>query len=268
MTDCDGFKLVGAKKQNRKARHEKKNQEDNNVKSEHKKEINVSNETNDFTKVVYNKDNYQNKIQCKTNEIYKKRILCNNMSIYGKCPYGNECVYAHSLEEQKLDPIRARAYGILKSTNNLDNIDLVRDKDLYHTFLQLTRLCFGCENKTCLGGFNCKNGAIDLSYVICSNDLNFGKCMNTECTKIHLTKRGLPPFKLQDMLYNGYRKEEKKEYVQTLVNNIPPSLELKNDVFPELCPKKTIDIDDECCSLSDGESSNDSCDECILTLDP
>ena len=270
MNDIDGFRLVGGKKQNRKARCGKKNQEDIVNQPVQKKEIDISrtNKIKDFTKTMHYRENYQNKMQSKTNDLFKKRILCNNMFTYGKCPYNDECVYAHSLEEQKLDPIRARAYGILKSTNNLGNIDLVHDKELYYTFLLLTRLCFGCENQSCLGGFNCKNGAINSSYVICLNDLNFGKCTNTECTKIHLTKRGLLPYKLQDMLYNGYQKEEKKEYVQTLVDNIPLSIELKNDTFPKLCSKKTMDIDDECCSLSDGESSNDSCDECILTLNP
>lgn len=267
MDDNDGFKLVGGKKQNRRARRDKKNQDDNNDHNSQKKEIFVSQsmEIKDFTKTVHNVENYQTK---KTNEILKKRILCNNMFTYGKCPYNAECVYAHSLEEQKLDPIRSRAYGILKSTNNLDNIDLIHDKELYHTFLQLTRLCFGCENKSCLGGFNCKNGAINSSYVICPNDLNSGKCTNTECMKIHLTKRGLSPYKLQDMLYNGYQKEDKKEYVQTLIDNIPPSIELKDEAYPKLCQKKQIDIDDDCCSLSDEDSSCDSCDECILTLNP
>lgn len=207
--------------------------------------------------------------ESKHDDVVKKRILCNNMFSFGKCPYGTGCVYAHSLEEQRIDPLRNKIYKLIKNQNiKLDDIDFVHDKELYRAFLQLTRMCFGCENGTCLGGYNCKNGSFKREYVICINDLNFGKCQNINCDKIHLTKRGLIPNKLQCMIYNGNH-TNKQEYVDTLEIIIPPPIELNNETFPKLyhdenCEKNNDEIE-SLCSLS-SDSSSCSGDEYIFVL--
>jgi hypothetical protein len=277
MQDKDGFQVVG-KKYTRKIKHDKKDPE--NIQNHwHTKVIHIvnpivkQNETKRiksdekmYTMHAKNTQHVQN--DSHVNDTNKKRILCYNMFTGGTCPYNNGCVYAHSLEEQKYDPIRKRAYGIICSSDALDKIDLIRDGELYVALSQLTKVCYGCENHACLGGVNCKNGAINTSSVICFGDLNFGKCTNLECNKIHLTKRGLTPYKLQDMLYNGYKKEEKDDYVQILVDNIPPPIELSSYSFPKLRTEKSLNIDDETFSLSNSDASDVSDDECVLVLNP
>lgn len=252
MEDNDGFQIVSGKKQNKKPSTDK---------------IKIVATTKKQISEIQHSTIFQTE-HPKVKNIIKKRIMCNNMIIYGSCPYGCDCVYAHSLNEQKLDPMRKKAYDIILSTTKLDNIDLIHDKELYIALMQLTRICFGCENGTCLGGYNCKNGAINTKLTICYNDFYYGKCVVTQCYKQHLTKRGMVPFKLQHMLYNGYKNDDKKDYVDTLIDNIPKPIELNDKMFPQLCSQKQHDIDDDNYSLSDCEISDQSSDEIILVLKP
>jgi len=119
-----------------------------------------------------------------------KKILCKNVNTNKKCIYGNKCLYAHSLDEQNVDPIRKTAYEMIKEEKNLSEVDLSKNKNIYNTLLSLTKICPHCEEGKCTGGYNCKHGACDKKYVICVMDLNKGKC-NGQCGKIHLTKKGL-----------------------------------------------------------------------------
>jgi len=151
-----------------------------------------------------------NKKYCRTKEIISKdigkskesniklenikMILCKNMLLDGSCHYGKNCMYAHSIDEQNVIPIRKKVYNILKSNNNLSYINLHDDTELYNTFLDLTKVCYGCSNHTCTGGYNCKNGSYNEKYVICYDDLQYGNCRKDKCSKIHLTKRGLIPY--------------------------------------------------------------------------
>lgn len=203
-----------------------------------------------------------------------KRILCHNMFTFGICPYNNGCVYAHSLEEQRIDPMRKKVMNIIIPSNslpnNLEDLNLIYDKDLYNAFQQLTRLCYGCQNNKCLGGYNCKNGASELKYVVCYNDLTFGQCTNNDCKKCHLTKRGLKPYKLQNMIYNGYSEKNKTDYVTTLVNNVVntnPPIELTQETIQQYCPNNISDDDDSIYSLSESDVEEVD-DDYILTLIP
>ncbi|ARF09867.1 hypothetical protein Indivirus_4_39 [Indivirus ILV1] len=131
------------------------------------------------------------------NELYvenNKKILCFNMLNYGKCNYGNKCDYAHSLSDQKIEPLRYKAYSIIKATENLKNIDLIEDKKLYEALLQLTKMCSLCNKNLCPGGYNCRNGAINVKSKICYDDFMFGNCKRTNCLAVHLTKRGFVPY--------------------------------------------------------------------------
>jgi len=126
------------------------------------------------------------------NENYKK-ILCKNINNVGKCIYNNKCLYAHSLEEQNVEPIRILAYDMIKKDENLSHIDLSRNKYLYNNLLSLAKECEICLDKKCTGGYNCKHGTCDKKYTICQIDLNKGTC-DEKCGKIHLTKKGLIPY--------------------------------------------------------------------------
>ena len=167
---------------------------------------------------------HQNKITHKKHygDNNKKRILCYN--IIGpdkKCNYSNQCKFAHSLSEQKIDPIRHKVYTILDNNTNLSDINLIDDKKLYNTLMILTKVCNGCIKNKCPGGKNCREGAWDIKYRICYDDIMTGTCRYNNCKNVHLTNRGLKPYKLQKSIYykrdnidddidNNYKKNKKK----------------------------------------------------------
>jgi len=124
---------------------------------------------------------------------FSKKILCYNMLNSGKCKYGNECMYAHTLKEQKINPLRHKVYTIIKTVDDLSNIDIYNDTKLYNSLLQLTHVCQLCLAQKCPGGYNCKNGAINLKYKICHDDLVYGTCTK-KCDSVHLTKKGIVPY--------------------------------------------------------------------------
>ena len=135
-----------------------------------------------------------------------KKILCHNMISSGKCCYGDKCLYAHDFKEQKLEPIREKAYNIL-SNKNLKNLNIYQDKELYKTLLILSHVCENCINNKCTGGYNCKYGSCKKDFVICSYDLNNKNCDNKQCNKIHLTDYGLVPY--FNHISNNYEKKKK-----------------------------------------------------------
>lgn len=143
-----------------------------------------------------NKESVMNDLK-DNNDYNCKRILCYNVINKKECTYGNKCMYAHSLSEQKIDTMRHKVYTILKNNNNLKDIDLINDKRLFKTFLELTKLCTSCVKKMCPGGYNCRNGAIHINFRICYDDMIYGYCRRTNCTSIHLTERGLIPYNQQ-----------------------------------------------------------------------
>jgi len=124
----------------------------------------------------------------------KKKVMCYNMLNKKKCDYGSKCVYAHSLSEQKIMPLRHKAYTIIKTVSDLSNINLVLDNKLYEMLLQLTKVCISCSKDQCPGGYNCRYGAINAKCKICYDDLVYGNCKKSSCQFIHLTDRGLIPY--------------------------------------------------------------------------
>lgn len=124
----------------------------------------------------------------------KRRLLCKNMTANGVCKYNNTCMYAHSLRDQLLLNIRHKVYNILIRKSDLSNVDLVADEDMFKCMKVLSRPCIDCINKTCVGGYNCKYGAVSLDLTICIKDLMKGNCDIDNCKLVHLTKRGLIPY--------------------------------------------------------------------------
>jgi hypothetical protein len=132
----------------------------------------------------------------------KKRVLCKPMLNDKKCDYGNKCVYAHNLNDQKIDTMRHKAYTIIKSTQDLSTINLVNDNELFEHLNMLTKVCYLCSKNICPGGYNCRYGAINNKLRICYDDLMYGNCRRTNCMSVHLTKRGLVPRAIQQGLIN------------------------------------------------------------------
>ncbi|CAH6421589.1 Hypothetical protein KVN_LOCUS364 [uncultured virus] len=141
-----------------------------------------------------------------------KRILCYNIINNKICTYSTKCMYAHSLSEQKIDSIRHKVYTLLKNNSSLTDLDLINDNKLYRTLLELTKLCSMCIKKMCPGGYNCRNGAININFRVCYEDLMFGNCKKINCTSLHLTTRGLISYNFQkDIKYKNLDKFENKD---------------------------------------------------------
>ena len=133
----------------------------------------------------------------KKNNENSKKILCFNMLNLKKCNYGNKCMYAHNLNEQKIESIRHKVYTIIKSADNLNNIDLLNDSKLYEAMLQLTKVCSLCSKGLCPGGYNCRNGSVNIKSRICYEDLVYGNCKKYNCQSVHLTEKGLISYNKQ-----------------------------------------------------------------------
>ena len=141
----------------------------------------------------------ENKRKHTPNTIIKNRMLCFNILNNNECSYQNRCRYAHFLEEQQLDDEKKRVIDMIKSETSLHDVNLTGPDPLYKNLVNLTKLCNGCRDKTCTGGYNCRFGACHKDIQICYNDLQKGDCKNKtrglRCENgIHLTLRNLVPY--------------------------------------------------------------------------
>jgi hypothetical protein len=116
-------------------------------------------------------------------------------------------MFAHTLDEQIKEPIRIYIHNMLNIWEDLSEINLNEDKNLFDELLILTKECKNCVNKKCPGGYNCKFGVCLRENKICYNDLMYGKCYNMlmetnlnnnilyKCINgIHLSEKKLIPY--------------------------------------------------------------------------
>lgn len=136
-----------------------------------------------------------------------KKLLCYNIVNNCKCVYKSKCMFAHTLDEQKKEPIRQYIYNMLYVWDDLSNININEDKFLLDELIILTKECKNCINKKCPGGYNCRFGTCLRDNKICYNDMMYGKCYNMlmetnhdgiiiyRCIHgIHLTEKKLIPY--------------------------------------------------------------------------
>lgn len=222
-------------------------------------------------------------------DLLVKRILCYNILKNGMCNYGNKCKYAHTLDEQNIDPGRKKSYDIIMGKFDLAYINLLENKELHRNFLQLTKICLQCSRNICPGGHNCKFGAINDNYQICFDDLQNGDCYKKDlCKYIHLTKRNLVPYnKLKGEKSDKYKEKNKKLYSDIIKiktnesspvilqsrNMRPTGTLLSDDFFSHIDTRKKSNSDsDESMESVDkvikylNEESIDSCDESIFEI--
>jgi hypothetical protein len=116
----------------------------------------------------------------------KNRILCNSVLIdqnnkkNENCVFGRKCLYAHRLDEQKIDNFNYDVINRITSESDLSNLSLSDSKTskIYKKIYFLTNLCGSCIDRKCPGGFNCKFGANIKDILICKDDFLYGKCDN------------------------------------------------------------------------------------------
>jgi len=110
----------------------------------------------------------------------EKRLICFSTINNEKCNYGSNCTYAHSLDEQIIDEEKKFIYQIVLDQNLMNFFSIINPKtdDIYKHLLFLTHICDNCNNKTCTGGYNCRNGVCNINLKICKNDLLTGECLN------------------------------------------------------------------------------------------
>lgn len=146
-----------------------------------------------------------------SNHENKKRILCLNIIQTDYCRHGDRCIYAHSKKEQVKDKSREQAYKMIMNNDNLSDVNLINNKELFYALKTLTKLCLKCENSDCPGGYNCNHGACNKIYQVCYSNLIVGKCNNSDCKNIHLTERGLVPYRLQTNKKKYYTSEKQQK---------------------------------------------------------
>jgi hypothetical protein len=236
-----GWHQVGAKKENPKTVAKKNNA--------HAKEI-IKNEisVNFINKAKPNNNSNDDLSNSSEDNENLKRILCHNMIYNNECKYGDKCLYAHSLNDQNVNDKRKEAYELLMGNFSLESINLVENDILYKTLLELTRYCKNCNNASCIGGYNCKSGSCDKKYCICANDLNYGDCVNPNCTFIHLSKRGLKPY------YNDVKKKEKLQMpsLPSEITNIK-----QNEIIAKNDKKDSSDDDSNISNIDDLDDDDD-----------
>jgi hypothetical protein len=173
---------------------------------------------------------------------FKNKILCFNMLNNNKCSYENKCMYAHSLQQQYVEPERKKVLNLLK-LDNLSGIDLLNNEIITDNFKILTKLCNECINNLCPGGYNCKYGACNKNILICNNDFEKGDCKNFvenfKCINgYHLTLKGLIPL-VKQQLIKDYPEEEIIQNIIKFNNNNSTLSSLKtNNMWDEWINKE------------------------------
>ena len=137
-----------------------------------------------------------NKIKDDTYDVNNmKRMLCKNVLAYGKCNYGDKCLYSHSLLEQKKDSFRDIIYSYIiayvknHKINQFD-VSIIHNKDFMRALHQLTKTCQQCEEGVCQGGYNCKFGVFNKLYQVCYDDL-YSECTVQKCPYVHTSLMGV-----------------------------------------------------------------------------
>lgn len=110
----------------------------------------------------------------------KKRLICYSIINNDQCEYYNNCTYAHSLEEQKIDEEKIFVYKIIldKELMNFFSITNPKTDEIYKQLFFATHLCEYCINHKCTGGYNCRHGVCNFFLKLCRNDLLTGQCLN------------------------------------------------------------------------------------------
>jgi hypothetical protein len=183
------------------------------------------------------------------NKLNHKKIMCQNFIDTNSCIYNEKCLYAHNLQEQKIDIKRRKILDLIESTEDLSYIDPHKNKDIYKDLQLFTKLCTECVNNKCTGGFNCKFGSPSIKFLLCYEDLNYGNCIDKTCTKIHLTKRHLKP------QYNNIFSSINKPPI----NNIQMLTPFMNNISNLLLNLSNISNNN-----NDFESDDDECEKSIF----
>lgn len=135
-----------------------------------------------------------------------KKLMCRSMTAHKYCIRMHDCSYAHTLEEQQLDPAKLLTIQLML---NREMIHPVHQIDrIYQESLSMSRLCDGCHNGDCTGGYNCRNGACHRELLVCCDDI-----YNQSCTRMIIKNVPLPEVAKRfytegtipcDRCYNGY----------------------------------------------------------------
>jgi hypothetical protein len=160
------------------------------------------------------------------------------------------------LSEQNVEPARKKVLDIL-TMDDLSNIDLTADREVYRNLSILTKMCDDCSRHRCTGGYNCKYGSCEPKILVCYDDLNYGNCTNTSCNYIHLTERGLKPY------YNHVKNINKQNMHR---HNFAAGTLLTEEFFSRLIKTDVCgdEIEEAFSDVKSSESSDNDCERSIF----
>jgi len=123
-----------------------------------------------------------------------KMVLCKNYLENNFCAFGQNCRFAHGIEEQKIKSIRKKIYDFMEQVKNNACRDINKylflNENIEDEILILTKLCKKCQAKICFGGLNCKKGAYNQQYLICRDNFLCCACNDNKCNMFHLRING------------------------------------------------------------------------------
>ena len=145
-----------------------------------------------------------------------KTLLCEHYITSHKCIYGNRCKYAHGIKDQAIKPSRKLIYQLMfneKLTQEQQEIlieKIEKDESQLAEILYLTQVCPDCKKNSCIGGRNCKNGAMNEKDAICKKLLLTWICQQN-CIRNHIP--GMKRFRrvLQTLVTQFNKKNIKTE---------------------------------------------------------
>ena len=75
-----------------------------------------------------------------------KKLLCYNIVNNIKCVYKNKCMFAHNINEQLKDKNREFIHNMIFVANDLSNINIKENKELFEELMIFTKECKNCMN--------------------------------------------------------------------------------------------------------------------------
>ena len=225
-----------------------------------------------------------------------KKLLCYNIVNNIKCVYKNKCMFAHNIDEQLKEQNREFIHDMIFVMNDLSNINIKENKELFEELMIFTKECKNCINKKCPGGYNCKFGVCIKELKICYNDLLNGKCISplkeeiineTNIKRcqfgIHLTEKNLIPYyqritceiNVLDygiFLFNNVNYYSKINTISVMLNDntikfiknlIQKNKINKNDIIKNMISGDKYNVN---FLISDNKSTSDN-DDKLLTID-
>jgi len=167
-----------------------------------------------------------------------KKLLCFTIVNGYECKYGDNCLFAHTIEEQTKNPLRQIIFDMIYKIDDLSEINIYKDQILFNELKIYTRECRNCILSKCAGGYNCKFGTCLKKMKICYDNMIYGKCNhqvnNNYCINgIHLTEKNLIPYNIRELGDDNIYDNDK---ITIITYNLKKNMQKCKEYLEQICP--------------------------------